>query len=149
VLGLETELAVRTGAPRHAARVCRLVPAVAERMATGGVLHGCGTGDGGLFAGITARYLALVATELPGTAPGRRHARALAAELVRASADAAWAHRSSGAADLPRFGADWSVPAGEPPADDPPGDLSVQSSAWMLLEARYALAAQRTLRAER
>lgn len=133
VLGLETELALRTGHPRHAARVCRVVAAVQERMATEGVLHGCGTGDGGLFAGIAARYLALVAANLPGIGPAQRHARAVAGELVRASAHAAWAHRWP-AADQPRFGADWSVPA-----DDPPSDLSVQLSAWMLLEVHWKL----------
>ena len=47
----------------------RLVAAVDAHMAPGGVLVGAGGGDGGLFAGITARYLALVATELPGTRP--------------------------------------------------------------------------------
>ena len=69
VLGLETELAARTGAEvrgRHAARVHRLVAAVNEHMAPSGVLKGAGGGDGGLFSGITARYLALVATTLPG-----------------------------------------------------------------------------------
>ena len=133
VLGLETELALRTGHPRHAARVCRVVAAVQERMTTEGVLHGCGTGDGGLFAGIAARYLALVAADLPGNGPAQRHARAVAGELVRASAHAAWAHRWP-TADRPRFGTDWSVPA-----DDPPSDLSVQLSAWMLLEVHWNL----------
>jgi len=135
VLGLETELAVRTGHPRHAARVCRLVTAVDERMATEGVLHGCGTGDGGLFAGIAARYLARVAADLPGTASAQRHAREAAGELVRASAHAAWAHRSSGGPDEPRFGPDWSAPSA-----DLSNDLSVQLSAWMLLEAHAHLA---------
>jgi predicted alpha-1,6-mannanase (GH76 family) len=130
VLGLETELAVRTGHPRHAVRVCRVVTAVAERMATDGVLHGCGTGDGGLFAGIAARYLALVAADLPGTSPAQRHARTVAGQLVRASAHAAWANRSTRTSDEPRFGPDWSVPT-----DHPSKDLSVQLSAWMLLEA--------------
>lgn len=67
VVGLETELAVRTSDDRHARRVHRLVAAVAENMAPRGVLVGGGGGDGGLFAGITARYLALVTTELPVT----------------------------------------------------------------------------------
>jgi predicted alpha-1,6-mannanase (GH76 family) len=135
VLGLETELAVRTGHPRHAARVCRLVTAVDERMATEGVLPGCGSGDGGLFAGIAARYLARVAADLPGSAPAQRHAREVAGELVRASAHAAWAHRSPAAPHGPRFGSHWSAPS-----DDPSDDLSVQLSAWMLLEAHAHLA---------
>src|SRR4051812_15859822 len=138
VLGLETELAVRTGHPRHLARVCRLLPAVHERMATEGVLHGCGTGDGGLFAGIAARYLARVAVDLPGMSPAQCHARATAGELVRASARAAWAHRSTGVCNGPRFGADWSDPV-----DDRSGDLSVQLSAGMLLEAHAPLVSTR------
>ena len=44
----------------------------------------------------------------------------------------AWAHR--GEVDgLPRFGTDWSQPAG------PERDLSVQLSGWMLLEAAASL----------
>src|SRR6185437_6663979 len=66
VLGLETELAARAEDQRHAERVHRLVAAVSEHMAPSGVLQGAGGGDGGLFAGVTARYLALVATALPG-----------------------------------------------------------------------------------
>ena len=46
VVGLETELAVRTGDDRHLARVRRLVTAVRDHMATGGVLTGAGGGDG-------------------------------------------------------------------------------------------------------
>ena len=65
VLGLETELAVRTEDADHAERVHRLVAAVAEHMAPDGVIKGAGGGDGGLFNGILARYLALVATALP------------------------------------------------------------------------------------
>ena len=64
VLGLETELAARTHDDRHGPRVHRLVAAVDEHMTAGGVLRGSGGGDGGLFSGITARYLAL----------GRHHA---------------------------------------------------------------------------
>ena len=78
VLGLETELAARTGAEarsRHAARVHRLVAAVDEHMAPSGVLQGGGGGDGGLFAGVTARYLALVATTPGGVAGGARRRR--------------------------------------------------------------------------
>lgn len=132
VLGLETELAARTGRARHVARVARLVHVVADRMAPGGVLQACGTGDGGLFAGITARYLALVVTSLPDPDARAREARAVARDLVRSSADAAWAHRTV-VGGLPRFGADWAAPAAAPP------DLSVQLSAWMLLEADDAL----------
>ena len=132
VLGPETELANRTGHPRHTSRVCRLTRAVAEQLAPDGVLAGCGTGDGGLFAGITARYLAVVANDLPGSSAQSRQARATAAELVRSSARAAWDHRTQ-RGGVSRFGADWSHVA------EPPADLSVQLSAWMLLEAAATL----------
>src|SRR6202012_7536 len=96
VLGLETELAARTGAEargRHQARVHRLVAAVNEHMASSGVRKGAGGGDGGLFAGITARYLALVATTLPGDSADDVTTRDAARTLVLASAKSAWDFR--------------------------------------------------------
>ncbi|HEX2284571.1 MAG TPA: glycoside hydrolase family 76 protein, partial [Mycobacterium sp.] len=69
VLGLETELAARTQDADHAKRVHRLVAAVREHMAPDGIIKGAGGGDGGLFNGILARYLALVATTLPQNDP--------------------------------------------------------------------------------
>ena len=69
VLGLEAELAARTDDPEHAERVHRLVAAVAANMAPDGVIQGAGGGDGGLFNGVTARYLALVANTLPRKSP--------------------------------------------------------------------------------
>ena len=65
VIGLETELAARTEDDDHAQRVHRLVAAVDKEMAPDGVINGAGGGDGGLFNGILARYLALVVTTLP------------------------------------------------------------------------------------
>jgi len=52
VLGLETELAVRTEDPEHAERVHRLVAAVAEHLAPDGVINGAGGGDGGRREGL-------------------------------------------------------------------------------------------------
>lgn len=129
VLGAETELAVRTGAPRHAERVVALVAAVAETLADDDVLRTHGGGDGGLFSGILARYLALVATTLPGDGDASRQARTTATRLVLRSARSVWSHRdeTDGAAV---FGADW-----DRGATGPEGDLSVQLGAWMLLEA--------------
>lgn len=148
VVGLETELAVRTGDSRHVARVRRLVPAIAEHMTADGVLRGAGGGDGGLFAGITARYLALAANELPDDAATRAAAR----DIVLASARAAWDNRQD-VRGLPLFSAFWDrtavVPGrggagkkvdgavGESAA--PERDLSVQVSGWMLMEAAYAV----------
>ncbi len=134
VLGAEVELMSDAGDGRHVARACRLVQAIAAQLAPGGVLVGCTGGDGGLFAGITARYLTGAATRLPARTGEQRAASRTAAELVRASAEAAWLHRRS-VDGTPRFGLDWSAPAGPGPAE-----LSVQLSAWMLLEGAAVLA---------
>ncbi|MGE2729269.1 glycoside hydrolase family 76 protein [Mycolicibacterium vaccae] len=153
VLGLETELAVRTADDRHRQRVHRLVSAVAEHMAPAGVIRGAGGGDGGLFNGILARYLALVVTELP---PGGADddARETARSLVTASARAAWDNRQT-VDGTPLFGAFWDRPAELPTAaaqeaqsidgavhssSIPERDLSVQLSGWMVLEAAHAVA---------
>ena len=144
MVGLETELAVRTGDDRHGDRVRRLVAAIAEHMAPDGVLKGAGGGDGGLFAGITARYLALAATALPEQ-PGAAAAR----EIVLSSAGAAWDNRQvvdglplfgafwDRAPDLPRRGAAGGKRVGGAVTESaaPERDLSVQVSGWMLMEA--------------
>ena len=102
VLGLETELAVRTKDSDHAKRVHRLVAAVADNMAPDGVIKGAGGGDGGLFNGILARYLAFVATTLPGDADDTA-ARDTARALVLKSAQSAWDYRQT-VDGLPLFG---------------------------------------------
>lgn len=149
VVGLETELAVRTGAPRHTRRAGRLIEAIAAHMAPEGVLRGGGGGDGGLFAGITARYLALAANELPGDPAAREAAR----DIVLASASTAWGNRCV-VDGLPLFGAFWDMPAERPSAEGrrssftagtvlaseaPERDLSVQISGWMLMEAAHSV----------
>lgn len=153
VVGLETELAIRTGEPRHAERVRRLVPAIAAEMTSDGVLRGAGGGDGGLFAGITARYLALAATALPGETAQDDATRAAARDVVLASATAAWDNRQD-VDGLPLFGAFWNRPAALPGAGESAGefvegavtessaperDLSVQVSGWMLMEAAHTV----------
>jgi predicted alpha-1,6-mannanase (GH76 family) len=155
VLGLETELAVRTEDDRHAPRVHRLVAAVQSHMANDGVVKGTGGGDGGLFAGILIRYLALVATALPGETPEDIEARAIARKLVLTSAQSAWDFRQT-VDGLPLFGADWDKTAQVPTAggqaaqfvegavsgsEVPERDLSVQLSGWMLMEAAHVLTA--------
>jgi predicted alpha-1,6-mannanase (GH76 family) len=155
VLGLETELAARTGAEardRHKARVHRLVAAVNEHMAPSGVLKGSGGGDGGLFAGVTARYLALVVTTLPDDSADDVVARDTARNIVLASAKSAWDHRQT-VDGLPLFGAFWDREAELPTgggqvaqfvggavnaSESAERDLSVQISGWMLMEAAYA-----------
>jgi predicted alpha-1,6-mannanase (GH76 family) len=153
VVGLETELAVRTGEAHHAHRVRRLVAAIAGHMAPHGVLRGAGGGDGGLFAGITARYLALAATALPGRSPADNTARQIARDIVLASAQAAWINREV-VEGLPLFGASWDRPAEGPGgggararsadgavhgSEAAERDLSVQISGWMLMEAASAV----------
>ncbi|WP_395704936.1 glycoside hydrolase family 76 protein [Rhodococcus ruber] len=157
VLGLETELAVRMGEPRHRERVHALVEAVDTQLADRGVITGGGGGDGGLFNGILVRYLAMVATTLPVVDVEDERARRLAARIVLASAQAAWANRLQ-IEGLPLFGRDWSVQARLP--GTAPGiarfsggtvrssgvaerDLSVQLSGWMLMESAYAVATER------
>jgi predicted alpha-1,6-mannanase (GH76 family) len=155
VLGLETELAARTGDERHAQRVHRLVGAVDEHMAPSGVLPGAGGGDGGLFAGITARYLALVSTTLPGDSAEDVAARETAGKLVLSSAQSAWDNRQT-VEGLPLFGPFWDRTAELPTAlgqqaelvegavngsEMAERDLSVQLSGWMLMEAAYNVTA--------
>jgi len=156
VLGLETELAARTDSEarqRHAARVHRLVAAVDEHMAPSGVLQGGGGGDGGLFSGITARYLALVATALPGERAEDVAARDTARKMVLASAKSAWDYRQT-VNGLPIFGSFWDRDAELPTqggdeaqlvagavstSEVAERDLSVQLSGWMLMEAAYSV----------
>ncbi|MEZ0340342.1 glycoside hydrolase family 76 protein [Mycobacterium sp. pV006] len=158
VLGLETELAARTDDDRHRRRVHRLVAAVAEHMAPDGVIRGAGGGDGGLFNGILARYLALVATDLPVADPDDDAARETARSLVVTSAQAAWDNRQT-VDGTPLFGAFWDRPAEVPTAAAqearsvdgavhssaiPERDLSVQLAGWMVLEAAHAVEAGRS-----
>lgn len=110
----------------------RTVHAVAAHCASGGVLRGQGGGDGGLFAGILARYLALAAKRLTGTAADT------ARGLVLTSAEACFA----GAVDVhgrPLFSPEWTQAASADPVRGPTRDLSVQVGAWLLLEAAATL----------
>jgi predicted alpha-1,6-mannanase (GH76 family) len=131
-LGACVELAARDGHQRWTDRALALVDAVRHRLAgPDGVLPGSGGGDGGLFAGITARYLADAALRVPELADATR-------ELVFANAEAAWKGRAE-IGGGPVFSAEWRDPATEPRAGVPEADLSVQLSGWMLLEAAARL----------
>jgi predicted alpha-1,6-mannanase (GH76 family) len=135
--------------------VHRLVSAVKEHMAVDGVIKGAGGGDGGLFGGILARYLALVVTTLPQTADEDAIARDTARSLVLKSAQSAWDYRQT-VDGLPLFGPFWDRSAEIPTAagkeaqfvegavnasEVPERDLSVQLSGWMLMEAAHVVAA--------
>ena len=151
VLGAELELAQRLPAERieHLGRVQRLVSSVEQHLTSGGVLTGHLGGDSGLFSGILARYLALVATGLPGDEPAARTSREVARQLVLRSADAAWTNaawtpghtKEAAGQDLPIFGPDWTRPATVPARRTPvpERDLSLQLSGWMLMEAAHAV----------
>ena len=143
-IGLETELALRTNDSSHRDRAAALVAGTADRLADAGVIAGAAGNDSGLFMGILARYLAQTALALGDTT---------AAQLVHASARAAWGNRAE-VDGLPLFGADWTRPVTAPAglgtlplladsslAESPnqSRDLSIQLSGWMLLEADYRL----------
>ncbi len=145
VLGAELEVTARTGRPRD--RIHRLVAAVDRRLSSPtGVLAGHAGGDSGLFTGILARYLALVAVE-PRSAqsadPADVTSRAMARRLVLESAASAWSNAAV-ADGVPLFGADWSRPvrpsSGKDRGRRTERDLSVQLSGWMLMEAAATLA---------
>ncbi len=136
-------------------RVHRLVAAVDKEMAPEGVINGAGGGDGGLFNGVLARYLALVVTTLPNNSSEDTAAIAAAQNIVLKSAQAAWDYRQT-VDGLPLFGpfwdrnADMPVAGGEAaqfvegavnPSSYPERDLSVQLSGWMLMEAAHAISA--------
>jgi predicted alpha-1,6-mannanase (GH76 family) len=127
------------GDARSLERAAALVAAVDARLTVevqgAWVLRTHGGGDGGLFTGILARYLALAAT----TSGLAEEARGTARRLVLDTADALWVGRAS----LPLAGRrDPTVfpiaPGGTPP--EPPLELSPQLQAWTVLEAAATVA---------
>lgn len=134
---------------RSLARAADLIAALERWTAVdGGVLPGSGGGDGGLFAGITCRYLAAAARQLDAmadadadaAAAGRmRGAAASARSLVLRNADAVWHGRATLDA-LPVFATDWRR-AADPSPGMPERDLSVQLGAWLALEAAVEVSA--------
>lgn len=173
ILGACTELAVaqrkRAGVKpeevsdvgmSHITRVQKLVESVAEHMTDehNVVNWKTGGGDGGLFNGILVRYLALVATDLPGVSEATKRARRTAREIVMATAESAWRYRLE-VDGLPVFSANWTRDAVLPQAGGLVGatiagavassdiaerDLSVQLSGWMVMEAAAKLSAERS-----
>ena len=143
----------------YIAHIRDLVNAVATHMTTRtGVIENrkdCGPehgGDGALFQGILARYLADVAVRLPDDTAAGRATKKLAARLVMTSAAAMWNNRLE-VDGLPIFPARWASGArlphnygfgGGSQISSAPKiaerDLSVQLSGWMLLEAAARLA---------
>jgi predicted alpha-1,6-mannanase (GH76 family) len=142
-LGACLELAA-AGDPVWAERAERTVIAVSEHLANNGVLRGHGGGDGGLYAGILARYLALAALRLPaltGASVTAMAASQIAERLVLTSAAAAWRNRAV-ARGGPLYGPDWTLPARVPRSPRhgiPERELSAQLGGWMILEAAALL----------
>jgi len=121
------------GREAHEARAASLVRAVERWCAPdGGLFPAAGGGDGGLFAGILARYLAEAALWFADDEADadRRVVSRAAGRLVRVNAEALWRNRRGD-----RFPADPRRPA-RPEGDDL--DLSVQLGAWITLEADVA-----------
>ncbi|MEC3957378.1 glycoside hydrolase family 76 protein [Nocardia sp. CDC153] len=141
-IGLETELAIHTGDSTHRDRARALIAATETHLTSAGVIAGSAADDSGLFMGILARYLAEAALSLDNST---------AAAMVHASARAAWNNRAE-SNGLPLFGMNWSRPIALPHrpqafaqlttptlSDNLSPDLSVQLSAWLLLEADHRL----------
>lgn len=117
------------------------------------VLDTRGSGDGGLFAGILARYLARAASDAR-VEPKARH---LARDLVVATAELLWAGRREFDPDLPLnepgvdvneirgesvvlFSPDATRHSSETLGSGARVELSTQIQAWTILEAAYRLA---------
>jgi predicted alpha-1,6-mannanase (GH76 family) len=132
-LGACVALAEVDGSTRWSTWASALLDAVATRVvAPNGVVPGYDDGgDGGLFNGILARYLADAALRRPELAQTARR-------IVLASAAAAWEGRRE-ITGGPVFAQDWRRPARAPRPGRAEADLSVQLSAWMLLEAAAAV----------
>jgi predicted alpha-1,6-mannanase (GH76 family) len=118
------------GGGENLARAGALIAAVRARLTTPeGSLATHGSGDGGLFTGILARYLAEAALT-PGLAPG---AARTARRLLAGTADSLWAGRAEvdGASIFPAApGRSASLPV----------DLSTQLQALLVFEAEARVA---------
>ncbi|KSU54108.1 hypothetical protein M3672_04705 [Microbacterium enclense] len=135
-VAIGSALALAEGAPdadareAHEARAISLVRAV-ERWceADGGLFPAAGGGDGGLFSGILARYLAEAAEWFARDVANDEHREVSRAahDLVHRNAEALWNGRRDGL-----FSADPRRPAR---AEGDDLDLSVQLGAWITLEA--------------
>lgn len=116
---------VVVGGSANLAQAAELVDAVARGLAEDdGALPLGSTGDGGLFTGILARYLAL-AVGAPGLGAD---AATTARRLLEATAGRLWNGRMEVGHGIFLF----------PPRQDGPVSLSSQLQAWMILEAADA-----------
>lgn len=157
-VAMGAHLEVAGGDVRHVEEIIKLV---AERFTTVyetegtqfHVLDTRGTGDGGLFSGILARYLSQAATDARLDPKVRRTAR----DLVLATAELLWAGRREYDPDLPLnepgidvteirgnsvvlFSPDAVRHSSETLGAGAKVELSSQIQAWTILEAAYRLA---------
>ena len=126
------------GDPESVSRATDLIAAVSNHLVLPtGALRTHGAGDGGLFTGILARYLALAAVSpaLPETS------RATARTLITTTARALWEGRGEREAGGRRRRTVLVFPAapGES-AGEGAVELSTQLQAWMIFEAAYRAA---------
>ncbi|WP_436492853.1 glycoside hydrolase family 76 protein [Actinokineospora sp. HUAS TT18] len=141
-LGACVELAADDPTGEWTERAERTIKAVARHLAVDGVIPGRAGGDGGLFSGILARYLALSAIRLPEASAD------LAEWMVITTAEEAWRNRGV-APSGPLFGDEPIVPAITPRGRRDrrvERDLSVQLSGWMYMEAAALLEAHASMR---
>jgi predicted alpha-1,6-mannanase (GH76 family) len=138
VLGALLELGTAEDMRRAAEVIQGVAGSLTRQLPGGPVLLTHGSGDGGLFTGILARYLALAAAA-EGLPAG---ARQVAGALVARTAQAFWDGRSfrpHRAGEALVFSADPAVPAGASHPAGAPVELSTQLQAWMTLEAAATL----------
>ncbi|MBP2475763.1 putative alpha-1,6-mannanase (GH76 family) [Crossiella equi] len=145
VLGACARLSVSTGERAWPKATAQLATAVADRLADADhVLRGSGGGAEGPALGLLARNLASAALALREDPAAER-----AAEVVFASAEAAWRNRAV-ARGGPLFGPEWTVPAISPterplagenvsPGPRVERELSVQLAGWLALESAALL----------
>ncbi len=121
------------GEPGDVERAGALVNAVREHLATpsSGVIMTRGTGDGGLFAGILVRYLALAAQNEKLDQTSRKDA----ARMVHSTAAALWEGRSPSGIFPATIGLP-DVPLRRQPTSV---ELSTQVQGWMVMEAAATL----------
>ncbi|MCT1368426.1 glycoside hydrolase family 76 protein [uncultured Kocuria sp.] len=157
-VAIGAHLEIQGGDLRHVEEIVRLVHEKftvthAEEGTEFRVLDTRGSGDGGLFAGILARYLTRAAMD-HRIEPKTRH---LARDLVVATAELLWAGRREFDPDLPLnepgidvteirgdsvalFSPDATRHSSETLGSGARVELSTQVQAWTILEAAYRLA---------
>lgn len=139
VLGALLALGDETDLARARGNIAAVEDRLTTRQGEGRPLRTHGGGDGGLFTGILARYLALAATH-PALGD---EARATAQRLVLDTAEALWTGRDlrhvGGRGELTVFSSDPMQRACDNQPADEPVEMSTQVQAWTILEAAASI----------